>query len=711
MILVMLEIGSLETLKKIYPQETTHILEEIKKIFGNRRFSSCLEEGNYLLFCFREPEKILTKLNGMLDQLEKLFEYENRIMQGNLVYIDSTPIGDLRTHFERMKKNLILIPSDKGFFYSDSFKSDFKEILGGNQTEKLIGGKSLYGMTVYSKRELLRNVIFFARSIVDKILSAEEIQSILTKNYFNQPVFEQIQFDLKEAFLFPLDPSLFSKSVSIIGYQSIEIRLLFTDFLYKKMQEAIPSDLMLYSRFFIYYGEGESRLPAIFYLIKTACLNYDLEMAKEIESLFFQSDNSKENRSDLYLVGEMIRYYQFLICFDYQEMRPLLDRLMATEIPLNTALAMERNLTIADILFSLYRGDESLEYSKAVMFSIKNDFPSKYFSTGANFLIASGLLMKNRVSEAELYFQFAYENANAINWSAFFLFSLFARFLIYFLRGAFDLMHNEWELIEKRIKDTQLSPLFQIYACFFEARLLFEEGRYDDCEKKLDKLIQYSISSGHNAGVELFKAWKGRAFIFGGKKTKGLSLLESIRPSCEKLVFEAEGAYLVGDYKKAHSLLVGVDDHFDFNSFFLSPYINFFRMGYTNFEDRVIRYEDKFSSFYYYYLGFSVLVDSALGISKNREAYKKCIRNESSLSQDPQARIYCYLLAASAFNLDSHATELDQITFINRAYRHLQEYSGATLESLIRINYLKNNFWNKEIQIMAKKFKLISGYS
>ena len=709
MICVMLELGGLTLQKKIHGEQIFPILNEIKSIFIDKKHCLSIEDGNYLLFVYKEPEYVVSKFNAIIDQLEKLFELKQDIMQGNVVYIHSCQKVDIRSLFEDLKKRILMLPNDKGFFYSKEFKQSYKSLCNYRQTHSnSFDEKSLYGMSIIQKRELLSSLIIYAKEIINSILPIDEIKRILNKEFLQQPIFKNIQIDVDELLQHKISHNEIDRIEKKIGYQGLQLRTIFTKIVYMELLNVVPiNSIEEYGNFFIRWGEGEYRLPAIFYLIKAASLCYNLELSKELESLFLRSDNSKEQQHHLYLVKLMIRYYQALICCDYDEISNLQKQILSSNAPNSIYLRMERDLLLSDSFLCCGDANSSLTYSKEVIFELKNGISSYWFSTNANFLLAHGMLTKNRSSEADIYFKFAAENSLRLGFFPLELLSVCARILISFLKGSFDSCHTLLDsILSKYASSSLISPFFKIYFEFLRMRILFEEGAYDEIAKVIDKLIGFCQNHSYSVGVNLFSAWKGRIFIYLGKITKGLTILSSLRPSFETLVFEAEGYYFSKGYEKGYEKLLAACDYIETESRFISPYINLFRNSFINYEDRIISYSQHQTSFTFYYYGLKVLFESALKIEKNMLWYKTKLRDELMPKGDPSNRIYCYLLAKAYENLHSYATELEQLALINRSYKYLQEYSGMTLEPTIRMNYLNRNVWNIEIQNMAKKFKL-----
>lgn len=709
MICIMLEIGGLTLQKKIHGEQIFSILEEIKSIFLDKKRCTMIEDGNYILFLYKEPESVVPKFKGLIDQLEKLFEIKRDIMQGNVVYIHSAKEGDIRSIFELLKKRILTLPNDRGFFYSKEFTSSYKSLCNYTETKSsALDEKSLYGMSISQKRDLLSNLILYGKLIANSILPKEQIKEILFKNFLQQPIFENIQIDIDELLNSKNSFSEIDSLEKKIGYQGIQLKSILTQTIYMELLNQVPSsDIEKYGTFFILYGEGEYRLAAIFYLIKVAALSYNLELSKELEALFLRSNNSKEDKVSLNLVKKMTCYYQALICCDYDEILDLQKQILSIDSPKSIYLKMERDLLLSDSFLCSGDGSTSLTYSKEVIFELSNGINSNWFAANANFLLAHGMLSKQRSSEADIYFKFAAENSLKLGFLPLEALAISSRALIAFLKGSFDSCHSYLESIYVKYNGLSCASFFfKVYFEFLRIRILFEEGAYEELVKSLDKLVSYCQNNSYSVGANLFTAWKARVLIYNGKITKGLSLLDKVRPSFEKMIFEAEGYYFLKNYEKGYKIIEAALDYLDEDFGPISPYINLFRNSFINYEDRIIHYNQKSSAFSFYYYGLKTLFESALKIEKNMLWYKTKLRDELLASGDPSNRIYCYLLAEAYENLNSYSTELEQLALINRSYKYLQEYSGMTLEPTTRMNYLSRNVWNIKIQEMAKKFKL-----
>lgn len=709
MILILIEMGGFDIVDKLNKKYAVQIVNDIKKCLFDKRYARSVQDGNYILFIYSDIEKVRVRLRSALDNLEKLFEHESEYLQGNLVFIDSAPAGDVQTHFKRLKTNLICLPLDKGIFFSDEFEKEFSEVSNPVSTDARKSEKNLYGMTISEKRELLQDIIKFSSMVAGNILSDEEIGAVLEKRIFSQPVFSNIHWsdDLYQQSLEISRFAVIKEAVDSIGYQSIAVRACFTDYLYHSLLDKLPSNIDEYYKFFISYGSGEFRLPAIILVCKYASLNYDLSLSHDIEALFLSSENSGEDVESLVVVKLIIRFYQSIICSDYECLHSIYDELLQTSVCDSEYLELERTIVLSDLLLTLRRHSDALTYIKDVMYRLNNHPSSGWFTCNANYLIAHAMLNKGKVSEADIYFRFAFESAERCGCYPIQILALVYRAQIAFLDGSLDSAFMRLESINQILSKSHYSYLFVIYYLFLKGRFLFEAGKYKQAQKNFDSLIDIAIKSGHNAGVEIFKAWKARSLIFSGSKMKGLYLLAELRPVPEKLVYEAEGRFLIKDYSAAFELLNQLDEDYDPSSRYLSSYINLFRNGYVNLESRVLSYDGQ-SSFQFYIQGLLMLSSAALGDGSRIPIWKKRLRNELKKSGDPSSRLYCFFLADACRRIDSDGFELDQLTMINRSLKYLQEYSGMTRDPAIRMGYLKNNYWNKAILQMASEFKLIS---
>lgn len=708
MICIMLELGGHSVLKRIKSKYLLEIVERIKTIFQEHRLSKCQEEGGFFLFTFQNPESMIYQLRGMLDQVEKLFEIEREILQGNLIYVDVATTADMRSNFDRIKSHLIKITEDKGLFFSPSFKEDYFSLILPKDSKEGNFEKSLYGMTISQKRNILYNIIIYSRIITLNILNNNEVLEVITPQILNLPVYKNVLFDPFDALNDPLEQIDFAKIKNELGYQASDVSQFFSSLFYGEILKKIPENIENYAFFFIKYGFGECRLPGIFYFAKVSCLNYNLELSRDIESTFLASNNSRENIVSLNLVNLMIRFYQALICCDHEEVLSVQGQLLELEEVSSFYLQLEKKLALADCLLTLRYPTDSLKYVKEVMHSIVEKSDYKWFLANSNYIIAHSMLHKEKVSEADIYFTFTMESTHTLSWTALDCLSSISRASIAFLRGAFDVAFAHLDRTRKDIESEYLSPLFSIYFLFIEARIFFELGNYDIAKEKFEKLIQLSNSTGHSVGIELYKAWQARSLIFLGEIDNAILLLERLRPSVENNLYLAEAYYFKKDYEKALIYLEAIDDFFPSKNNFISPYINLFRSGFVNFEDRVIRYKDDSCSIQVYVLGFKTLVMALLGDDSFYAGYKNKVRNELKSEGDPSSRLFCFFLAAASLALNSYETHLDQLTMLNRSLKYLNEYSGRTLKPTLRMNFLKNNYWNIQIIEMAKKLKLLN---
>ncbi|MDR2028626.1 MAG: ATP-binding protein [Treponema sp.] len=315
------------------------------------------------------------------------------------------------------------------------------------------------------------------------------------------------------------------------------------------------------------------------------------------------------------------------------------------------------------------------------------------------FTLAS--LSNHRMSDAVDYACFAIENAEKAA-------DLRELALIYFYVAEIQFLTGDIckaESFARKAEDAALNAGRLEWAeriRFFQGRLKFETGRYQEGLNVFESMRNNLSGYKQPAAEQALSAWIYRCHAYLRNDGEQPEL-----PAGEGLFFQAEAAYLTGDYERSvkySERLLGVlaDQKF---LFIEQPD---WEGAYTQCELFIIP-----KSEFFFRLGsvFRALalcrLDPAKGENKKEalRIIRQVVQDERQFSMDPNDAFYFY--AYYLILKESGAGEIDMNTIISIAFKRLQRRANQIDNGEIKYAFLSLHYWNNALYQAAREHKLI----
>ena len=237
-----------------------------------------------------------------------------------------------------------------------------------------------------------------------------------------------------------------------------------------------------------------------------------------------------------------------------------------------------------------------------------------------------------------------------------------------------------------------------LYMRFMRARALFELGHYAKAFDEFGKGLVTATSYGHHLAINLFNLWTGRALLFSGEPHQALIWLNKAKRKKEYHFYIAEAYTRLEKYSEAsHHINIAVNCQNESVQLTLDrPNWNT-GYSYTHNGHGILKHQAE--AFKGYVMGKAGKNASATRI------LNKLIQLESVSKNDPYISVY-YLLFSQILNPAERKEKFQQM-LLRRSLKFMYERLQRIDDNNDRSNYLKSNYWNRQLIHQARQFHMI----
>jgi tetratricopeptide (TPR) repeat protein len=235
---------------------------------------------------------------------------------------------------------------------------------------------------------------------------------------------------------------------------------------------------------------------------------------------------------------------------------------------------------------------------------------------------------------------------------------------------------------------------------FLEGRLCFETGRYQEALDIFKDLEVNYLAAGTEDFKQTLAAWIYRTNIY--LHNAGLSHSGGL----DAQLFEMEGAFLTGEYRKALELINELEKT-DFGERFVFIEQPDWRSGFCQCELLLFPLRDLWDRMIHTYRALAVCHMSGGESYDKEEAIREMQRvmREEVPETDPNDAFYFY--AYYRILKRTGAPEVDMNTAISIAFKRLQRRASRIDDSEIKRSFMSFHYWNSSLTVAAKEHKLI----
>jgi tetratricopeptide (TPR) repeat protein len=307
-------------------------------------------------------------------------------------------------------------------------------------------------------------------------------------------------------------------------------------------------------------------------------------------------------------------------------------------------------------------------------------------------------LSKQQITETIEYLGFAVTNAEKVNNYHEAAISTYYLATAYFLYGD---IYNSAQYAGKSIKQaleagrTEWADLSR----FLEGRIELELGNYKEAINIFESIYNEPCGNSTDDKNSLLTAWIYRCKIYIKENNRNLNLSNH-----DANLFDIEAAFLHKDYKKVIELSCAYKNPFSDKNFLFTEQVDW-KSGFAQCEHLYFsngEIEDRLKCMFH---------SLALSYQKENERddalekIQQILRDEKLCEMDPWNAFYFYAKYRILYNTCDDV--VDMSTAVSIAFKRLQRRAGRIEDIETRRQYLNGAYWNKELSIVAKEFKLI----
>jgi len=366
----------------------------------------------------------------------------------------------------------------------------------------------------------------------------------------------------------------------------------------------------------------------------------------------------------------------------------------------------ERYMIFAEYYYGRYRYQKALEPAKKALLIVqKGDYPA--IESEINTLLGKIMLGMQRLEEAKDYLRIARELLDNSGNQKLLVKIYYFESVTYYIYGN---LSESSRLIQKGIELAEAYGMrrWQILSLFLRGRIYFDLGKYQKASVIFIDCLTLAELYHFRESEESIYIWIARTMVYGGNYREGSRILTYYHDSTEGSFFYAEYLYFEGRYKEALDIVIhSIQLEKDTIRILRSPDFVLKGSGFEYIEDLVFVKNDGHSVLLHLLQAFkaflSVLSDTS---SQGVENLIRLTREEKLSDIDPYNGLY-FFLHALCLEKKPGMDDLDRLTLLSKALRHIQSIASRIDVPSERIDYLNRNYWNSRLVSEGRKNKLI----
>jgi tetratricopeptide (TPR) repeat protein len=311
-----------------------------------------------------------------------------------------------------------------------------------------------------------------------------------------------------------------------------------------------------------------------------------------------------------------------------------------------------------------------------------------------------------QLSDAIDYFGFAMEDAEkAANAAELALIGYYSAAAHYIFGNI-----SKAQRLARRAEEVALSagrPDWADRCWFLRGRLCFETGRYQEALDIFKSLEKEYYGSAPRGFKETVAAWIYRSNVYLRNTARGFAGKPDAAGEClDARLFEVEGAYLSGDYRKTLELTLAANNARTEDRFLYIEQPDW-RSGFAQCELLLFPLKDLWDRMFLTYRALALCHTAGGEQGEKEEAIREMRRvmRDELPDTDPNDAFYFY----SHYRVlkRSGAPEVDMNTAISLAFKRLQRRASRIDDNETKRSFLSLQYWNGALEVAAREHKLI----
>ncbi len=583
-------------------------------------------------------------------------------------------------------------------------------LLGKRKGTKHVGLQAT--KTIMDDFDSFTRRILYIATLLNGLLSPEEIINMLTEENLERIKYDRAFNDLKAyGFLYP------DHSIPVFPGLLVELRKIHGEVenrFFKKLEKvyaekgnSAPRVYMSLAGVFNEIGEAEAEIAYTFHAVRAL-----IDVRKSEDAVTLLKEVSQRIKKSPVENAENIRIHDQLFLraalLDARDelAHDFYQTVLSSGESRNNQITLNRNIILSEYYYTKYDHKRALKQAKMALIQIqKSDNPP--VESAVNILLGKIMLGMQRIDEAKDYFRISREMLSPSR-------SHPQNVIIYYLESITHYIYGNisesLRLVEMGTAAADLQGLreWQLLYCFAAGRIYFDLGRYSDAARLFSDCLTLADIYNFHESISSIYPWLARSYIYGGIREKGKQILSDFGNSAEGLFFTAEYLYFEGRFPEALDTVkeaLGMEK--DAIRVFRSPDFVLKESGFEYIEDLVFIMEDGHGVLYHLLQAFhaflSVLVDKS---AHGSEELVRLTRDGKLSDIDPYNGFY-FFLHALCIPEKPGTDDIDRLTLLSKALRHVQTIASRIDVPGERIEYLNSNYWNAQLLSAGRKNKLL----
>ena len=378
---------------------------------------------------------------------------------------------------------------------------------------------------------------------------------------------------------------------------------------------------------------------------------------------------------------------------NYREVQAIISESEILKVHKKSAYSSNASLQYSIYMNSLGDYSRGLNLAKEALFGFQQAGDS-VGEAKANIELASALLGQGKIRTSQDYFEISrrasFQSKDLLCQIRSSFFKSLSDFIFgnipMALRGVNDII----SLAEKAGRRE-----WQIMLIHLKGRILFDLGRYRDCEDNYK--LGYAIAEkyGIEKAKKLLNRWTARALIYNERFKDGIDILKDMEQTDEALFFLAEAAYFGRREDKAMEYLEKAGSQYK-RIDNIPGETPLWRDGFSSIEGYSISRDGESDVLLNQIHAFGLFLKGVTGDLNN------AIMGFSELTsryntQNSNHYFYKYFFLYSSILPDSFNEDEKRLKILSNSVKLLQSRAGRFDDQKMKHSFLNYNFWNKKI--------------
>jgi tetratricopeptide (TPR) repeat protein len=382
-----------------------------------------------------------------------------------------------------------------------------------------------------------------------------------------------------------------------------------------------------------------------------------------------------------------------LLAENYREVQAIISESEILKVHKKSAYSSHASLQHSIFMNSLGDYSRGLNLAKEALFAFQQAGDS-VGEAKANIELATALLGQGKIRTSQDYFEISRR-------ASFQSKDLLCQIRSSFFKALSDFIYGNIPMALRGVNDI-LSVAekagrreWQIMLIHLKGRILFDLGRYRDCEDNYKEGVLLAEKYAMKGAISLLKRWMARALLYNERYKDGIDILKDMDQTDESLFFLAEAAYFSKRFDKALEYINKAGSLFS-RIRHIPGETPLWRDGFSSIEGYSLPRDsdsdvllNQIHALKLYLMGITGDLNNAvMGFSELTSRYN---------TQNSSHYFYKYFYLYSSILPDSFNEDEKRLKILSNSVKLLQSRAGRFDDQKMKHSFLNYNYWNHKI--------------